>query len=178
DEPVAEVVARRLGAEVVERLVDPLLGGVYAGDTWRLSTRSVMPELERVALTSRSLLLGLRRRPPAPGGPFLLSLRGGLGSLTERLAERLGDRVRTGLAATAVRRVGSGWRVVTTKGDLEADAVVLTVPAPVAADLLAEAAPAAARPLGGIRYAAVATVALAFPGRLQLPEGSGFLAGP
>jgi oxygen-dependent protoporphyrinogen oxidase len=90
DPSVAEVVGARFGREVVDRLVDPLLGGIHAGTTERLSLASVAPAVAEVASRSRSLLLGLRGRvAQPPSGPLFLSLRGGLGRMVERLVDRL-----------------------------------------------------------------------------------------
>ena len=166
DPSVAEVVAGRLGSEVVDRLVEPLLGGIHAGRADRLSLAAVAPEVASSAAGSRSLLLGLRRRAPtAPEGPVFLGLRGGLERLVERLRERLeGVEIRSGAPVTSL-------------DELAADAVVLAVPAFAAADLLRPVCPEAASELDAIPYASVATVALAYPpDALPAPlDGSGFV---
>ena len=190
DPSVAEVVGGRFGREVVDRLVDPLLGGIHAGSTDRLSLASVAPAVAEAAARSRSLLLGLRsgsRRPPgtAAGGdgdrePLFLSVRGGLGRLVDRLRERLdGVEVRTGTEARELRRTEpQRWRL-SCSGDsaVDASSVVLTVPAFAAAGLLRAACPEAATQLDSIRYASVATVTFAYRTEdvRQLPDGSGFL---
>ena len=156
DPSVADVIGGRFGAEVLDRLVDPLVSGINAGRADRLSLRSVAPDVAVVAEGSRSLLLGLRRRPPPdPTTPVFLSLRGGL----QRLVDRLGEA----LVANGVElRVGSP---VTELPD--ADAVVVTVPAPAAADLVGVGE------LRTIEYASVALATLALP-PVAL-RGSGFL---
>lgn len=162
DPSVAAVVSGRFGREVTERLVEPLIGGIHAGRADRLSLTAVAPHVAGAAKANRSLLLGLRRLPPSTGGPVFLGLRGGLGRLIDRLAERLdGVDVRLGTAVPSL-------------DDLGARAVVCTAPAPAAARLLPE--PLAAE-LDAIAHASVVTVTLAYPeAALARPlDGSGFL---
>ncbi|HVL27124.1 MAG TPA: protoporphyrinogen oxidase [Acidimicrobiales bacterium] len=162
DPSVADVVAGRFGREVAQRLVEPLVGGIHAGRADRLSLTAVAPQIAGVARSSRSLLVGLRRMAPRPGGPVFLGVRGGLGRLVDRLADRL-DGVDVRLRSPVV-----------SLDDVAAAAVVCTLPAPAAARL----APAeAAAELGAIRHASVVTVTLAYPATaLARPlDGSGFL---
>lgn len=186
DPSVAEVLRPRLGDEVVERLVQPLLGGVHAGSVDRLSARSTVPEVLAIAASQRSLMLALRRRrrsaprPTAPPAPPLVSLRGGLGRLARGLVEAVGaQRVLTGARATAVRPAPEGWEVVGPGLRVLARRVVVAAPAYAAAGLLAEAAPALAGELHGIPYVDVATVTLALP-RTEVGDlvGTGFLVPP
>jgi protoporphyrinogen/coproporphyrinogen III oxidase len=173
---VAELVERRFGRQVVENLVDPLLGGVYAGDVRRLGLREAMPELYAAARRGSVLRAGARRRP-TPTGPTFYSLRDGLGELPNALLAALpAGSVSLGFPARSIERAGSGLAVTGAAGHECYDAVVLAVPAPAASDLLAGALPAASERLRGIAYASVASVLLAFP-RSALPAGlgSGFL---
>ncbi|MCA1692216.1 MAG: protoporphyrinogen oxidase [Actinobacteria bacterium] len=188
DLSVAEIVGHRYGREVVDRLVDPLLGGIHAGSTDRLSLASVAPVVAEAARGHRSLLLGLRRTagaagaPPAPERPLFLGVRGGLGRLVDRLGERLaGVDVRTGARVESLLpagRDGRSWRLdCGPAGAVEADGVVLTLPAFAAAALLGPACPQVVPDLEGITYASVVTATLAYrpdavPGAL---DGSGFL---
>ncbi len=179
DRSVADLVGERFGREVVDRLVEPLLGGVYAGRADRLSAAATAPAVWEAAAQHRSLLRGLRRERGAAtdgAGPVFLTLRGGLGRLVERLAEPLGARVRTGVRVTNVRH-DSGWSVATADGDVRADHVIVTVPAPAAAGLIRGTSPEAARELAGIRYASVAVVVLVYDARAAraVPAGSGML---
>ncbi len=170
DPSVAEVIGARFGAEVVDHVVEPLLGGINAGRADRLSLAATAPQLADAAHAHRSLLLGLRA--PVSSGPLFQSLRGGLGRLVDRLREHVD--VRTGMPAGAIDRGADGrWQV----GDLVADAVVVTVPAFAAAPLLENASPAAAAELRAIDYASVAIVTLGYaPSTVPaLPDGSGFL---
>ncbi len=109
DPTVADVVRPRLGHEVVDRIVQPLLGGVHAGSVDRLSARSTVPDVLELARSSRSLVLALRRRrraapaPTAPPAPPLVSLRGGLSGLVGALVDAIGaDRLVRGASVTAV----------------------------------------------------------------------------
>ncbi len=195
DIAVGRYVAARLGQEVVDRLVEPLLGGVYAGHADRISLRAALPHLLPVAREERSLIEGIRSlRTPAPAAPKpgaaappFRSVRGGLGRLPLAVAQACraaGVDIRTATAARTLRRTGPGWRLTVRNASgeqrLEADAVVLAVPAPAAARLLADEVPAAAAALRAVEYADMALVTLVFD-RAGLPgglPGSGFLVPP
>ncbi|WP_112108142.1 protoporphyrinogen oxidase, partial [Parafrankia sp. Ea1.12] len=116
DPTVGGYVGARVGREIVDRLVDPLLGGVYAGRADALSLQATVPQLTPIATEDRSLLLGAHRvrarTGPAPAQtPVFASLRGGLGSFAEKVASTSGATVRTGLMARELRRVEGGWQV-------------------------------------------------------------------
>ncbi len=188
DVAVGRLVAERMGQEVVDRLVEPLLGGVYAGDAYRISLRASVPALFEAAREHDSLLAAvrsvLRRRPAdrrAPGEPVFAGLDGGLGTLPGAVADACraaGGDLLTGVAATGLRRTGRGWAVALDDGhSLAADGVVLAVPAGAAARLLAAEAPAAAGELAAVEYASMAIVTMAFRREdlARLPRGSGFL---
>jgi protoporphyrinogen/coproporphyrinogen III oxidase len=182
DRSVADLVGERFGREVVDTLVEPLLGGVYAGATARLSAEATIPPVWSASRRSRSLLEGLRRQRSATvaSGPVFLTVRGGLSRLTGRLADGLDDRVRLGTPALGLRPDGPAWEVTVPGGRLQADRVVLALPARTAAALLAPVSRAAATDLAAVRTASVATVALAYargPG-VRLPAGSGVLVPP
>ncbi|HEX2042976.1 MAG TPA: protoporphyrinogen oxidase [Acidimicrobiales bacterium] len=184
DPSVADVVEGRMGREVVDRLVDPLVGGIHAGHADRLSARSAAAPLADAAHRHRSLILGLRSgRKSAPNegeGPMFLGVSGGLGRLVERLASALdGTEVRLGTAAGPLAAgTGGRWLVRCEPGPpVEADVVVLTLPAGPAAAALAPVAPSAARQLERIRYASVVVATMGYrpaavPSAL---DGSGFL---
>ena len=188
DVAVGEYVAARLGREVVDRLVEPLLGGVYAGDAYRISMRSAVPQLYQAAKTHDSLteaVRGIQERAAAAQqtGPVFMGIQGGVGQLPLAVAESArarGAEILTGTPVTELRRSGtSGWRVVTGDRVLEADGVIVAVPAPVAAELLRPEAPGAAAELGAVEYASMALITLAYRrADIELPEGSGFLVPP
>ncbi|MFD8723736.1 protoporphyrinogen oxidase [Streptomyces sp. NPDC059629] len=187
DVAVGEYVAARLGREVVDRLVEPLLGGVYAGDAYRISMRSAVPQLYQAAQTHDSLTEAVReiQAKAAAGqqtGPVFMGIEGGVGTLPLAVAESVrarGGEILTGAPVTGLRRDTEGWRVVTEGRALHADAVIVAVPAPAAAALLRAEAPAAAAELAGVEYASMALITLAYRrADLALPEGSGFLVPP
>ncbi len=178
DVSVGELVASRLGDEVVDRLVEPLLGGVYAGHAWRLSARATVPQLVATARLGRLLEAEL----PVVDKPVFAGIPGGMGRLVEALADGLD--VRTSATVRRLTRTASGFALVTGSAAdpamLEADAVVLATPAAPAARLLTDLAPAAAAELAGIEYASMAVVTLAFPvaALAHLGGTSGFLVPP
>ena len=178
DVSVASYVAGRVGSAVVDRLVEPLLGGVYAGRAELLSLRATMPQLPR---TDGSLLNAVAAvAPPPSSDPVFAGLRGGLQRLVDVTALRSGATVLTGRTVRRIERLPSGWRVVhgptTDEQSLEADAVVVAVPAAGAARLLADVAPQAATELAAMDYASVAIVTVAYR-RSQMPPlvESGYL---
>ena len=184
DVAVGSVVRARLGDEVADRLVEPLLGGVYAGRADALSLHATMPALfahlsERGGSLVRAAqaIVDVGARNPT-AGPVFASLEGGLGRLPLALAGSGRFTVRTGTTVRELTRTPTGFRLVTGPVPepevIEADAVVVAVPATKAARLLRTVAPAAAGELGGIEYASMVIATFAFRG-VDLPEGSGLL---
>jgi oxygen-dependent protoporphyrinogen oxidase len=204
EEPAADVsvtsrVGGRFGTELVDRLVEPLLGGVYAGRCDDLSFSATLPALAEAARGRSSLTEAAASLIPPPGGgaagaqsdvaqapdqqprPVFTTLAGGLGTLPEALAAASGAVVRTSAMVRELVRTQSGWRLTVgsahASGAVDADAVIIAVPAIPASRLLAGVADSAAAALGEIRYASMAIVTLAypvaaFPGAMT---GSGFL---
>jgi oxygen-dependent protoporphyrinogen oxidase len=185
DVDVASWVTARMGRAVLDRLVEPLLGGVYAGHADRLSLRAGVPALWEIAARGGSVLHQVAALPAA-AGPVFAGVRGGVARLPEALAAGLTDRgvrIRTGVSVRGLHRTPAGWSLETGpagRGELiEADAVVLAVPPAPAARLLRGAAPAASAELAGIRTASVAVVAVLLPaGQLSGVPGSGLLVPP
>lgn len=184
DAALGDLVRRRLGGEVHRRLVDPLVGGINAGDTDRLSAELTAPSLAAAARCHRSLVVGARRQAalaPADAGPVFLTLPGGLTRLVDALAARVaatGADVRTGERVNGVApAAGGGYVLDAGSGPLAADAVVLAAPAFATAALVVPHAPGAANTLAALDYASVALVALAYPADAvaRRLEGSGFL---
>jgi oxygen-dependent protoporphyrinogen oxidase len=183
DVSVGDLVAARLGDEIVDRLVEPLLGGVYAGHSRQISAAAAVPQL--LAMARRGSLLEQAAAVPASSAPVFATLPGGMGRLPGLIARDGGFEVRTSASVRALRRTPSGWAVTvgpTTRPEtIRAAAVVLATQAAPTARLLAEVAPAAAAELAHIETASVAVVTLAF--RAQdvpdaLFERSGFLVPP
>jgi oxygen-dependent protoporphyrinogen oxidase len=183
DLSVGDLLRPRLGAQVFDRLIDPLLGGVHAGRADLLSSRSTVPELDALARRSRSVYLGTRRRhQPAPSGPVLVTLDGGLTRLVDALASALdGSEVLLGGQVADLRRLDDGYLLQLADGsELAADAVVLATPAFVTAELLAQIAPEAAAATAEVPYADVASVTLVYPREALTRDldGTGFLVPP
>jgi oxygen-dependent protoporphyrinogen oxidase len=186
DVPVAGFVGARFGREVVERLVDPVLGGVYAGRSEELSFEATLGPLARESRHRASLSEAAGRllphsREAAPS--VFATLAGGLGGLPAVLAAASGATVRTGAMVRDLARTPSGWRLTLGSAHdaeyLDADAVVLALPAHPAGRLLASVpgAAAASAALREIGYASMAIVTLAYPGAAfpRPLEGSGYL---
>ena len=184
DVAVAEYIGARLGEEVVDRLVDPLLGGVYAGRSAELSFDATLPALaaasrkyRSLAEAARSLLPPRASASPGPaqapgtraGGSVFTTLAGGLGMLPAYLAKVSGAEVRTAAMARELAPAGSGWRLTVGSAaapeQVDADAVILAIPARPAGRLLADVprVSAAVTAFGEISYASMAIVTLAYP---------------
>lgn len=178
DRSVAEVVRARFGTEVLERLVDPLLGGIHAGRSEDLSLASVAAPVAEAAASGGSLMRALRRRPAAAPGPVFQTVRPGLCRMIESLVGA-GPGLSLGVGVTGIERTGvGGYAVITGEAEaIAADAVVVATPASVAARLLAGVAPRAAQGLAMIDYSSVATLTLAYrPQDVGHDlDGSGFL---
>ena len=187
DVDVAGFVTARLGPAVTERLVEPLLGGVYAGRADRLSLRATLPVAWAAATTGTGLVAHVRRVQAAPPDtrPVFTGLAGGVARLTEELTGRLaarGVQVRTGATVQRLERAGTGWRLHLGPAGLgpalDADAVLLALPAPALARLAGPVLtdPGPLRALGRVRLASMALViALLPPGTLDGLTGSGVL---
>jgi oxygen-dependent protoporphyrinogen oxidase len=175
DLSVGELVRTRLGDAVVDRLVDPLLGGVYAGKADLLSVRATLPQLWPHLATHASLVAAARaaRGNPRPGPVFAQTV-GSLGLLPPALAEGLD--VRLGTTVRGLARTGDGWRLETgSTADpsyVDVEAVILAVPAAPAARLLQGQVPT--EELAGVGYASIAIVTLALDGPSP-GAGSGYL---
>ncbi|MFC9298256.1 protoporphyrinogen oxidase [Streptomyces sp. NPDC057011] len=186
---VAAYLASRFGQEAVDRLVEPLLGGVYAGRADRLSLRAAMPRIAALAEQGAPLLPALRRMKgagaPRPAPVAVRGVAGGAGRLPRAVARSSGARILTGTTARALHRTPAGrWRVQAMTADgaltMEADAVILALPAFAAAELLRPHSPLAEADLAAIPHASTAVITMAFA-RAQahfLPEGNGFLVPP
>lgn len=189
DLSVGHLVRGRLGDEVYEHLVAPLLSGVNAGDADRLSVAAGAAHLALASRRSPSLIRGLREQQQAaldagadPTAPVFHGIPVGTQTLTDLLLARLtqaGTAVHLSCPVESLVRDGDGYALRIPQGRIEADRVVLCTPAPVAARLLAELAPTAAEGLADLEYASAAMVTLAVPrASLDHPlDASGFLVG-
>jgi oxygen-dependent protoporphyrinogen oxidase len=171
DESVAELVTRRLGAELAERFADPLVAGIYAGDPRKLSARHALPRLAQLETKYGSIIKGQvavareckktgqipRNRAPS------FSFDEGLQVLPDTLATQLGDAVKLSTPVTQLVQSGDTWRVVTANGGMEYGAVIYCGTAYQLAQLQIMAqAPMDLSPFSEIRYAPVASVVLGF----------------
>ena len=175
DTSLGAFVAHRFGSEVLENLIDPVLAGTRAGGAESLSLAAATPVIDSLARRNRSLIAGLRGQDPSGPPPFL-AVGGGMDRLVERLAAVLGDsvEVRTGARVAGIARSTRGFELqLANGGTLEAQGVILTVPAFGAAAILAQLSPRAAAQLATIQYASVASVTLVYPeGSWTPPEGT------
>ena len=169
DESIAAFVTRRMGREAYERLVEPLMSGIYAGDGEQLSLAATFPNLRQLEREHGSVTRGLLASSGASADarPPFLSLRGGMGELTAAIADRLTETtIVTGQSVTALRRGSgaAGYELLLAGGDsLAAEAVVLATPAYVTAELIASLDPELATAHAEIPYGSSALVTLAYP---------------
>jgi len=185
DVAVGALVRERYGEQVVDRLVDPLLGGVYAGRADGLSLEVTMPQLAETARVEHTLRAAVRaaqaKRNRTPG-PVFTAVDGGMTRLVAAAAAASGARISLGLPVRDISRTAHGWRLLLGAAPFpqtdDVDAVVLAVPSRPAARLLAGVSAEAAEAVGVLDYASVALVGLALPPGTPLPELSGFLVPP
>lgn len=172
DESIASFISRRLGAEVTDRLVAPLLGGIYGGDANALSVRATLPQFVDAEAKYGSLVWAMRAQRAAAkkdnGASAFLTLRRGIGGLIDRLASEVGQRLRTGVRVSSLSVLPAGDARGRFALDIEggapafADSVVLAVPANAASRLLSVVEPRASESLGAIPHTSTAVVFLAF----------------
>jgi protoporphyrinogen/coproporphyrinogen III oxidase len=186
DESVAEFVERHYGSEMVDRLADPLLSGVYGGEAANLSVRAVLPrfaEMERIHGSLGKAMLAARRKTTSarkPAAPLFTSLKNGMQSLAETIISRLRpDALLTSSPVLAVQqqREAGGWTVSAGLKSDQFDAVIVALPGPAAANVLHITNADLSRELGAIQYSSSITVALGYDDQVRrsLPPGFGFL---
>jgi len=183
DESVGDFVRRRLGTEFVDRMVGPMVAGIYAADPDDLSLRGALNRMFELEREHRSLFLAMARigRGGAPPG-HLHTLPGGAGELTTTMAHRLGDRLTCSRRVVSLERKADHWEVTATDQQdaphtLTARHVVLACPAPAQARIIDKLDPAARDALAGIPYGPVAVVSTAWaPDSWSIePDGFGVL---
>ncbi len=168
---VGRIIRKRFGKQVHERLVDPLVGSIYAADTICFSLAGV-PQIEALATNHRSLLLGARRmraKLPTVSGPIFATPRRGMAALTDALVDALrgaGAEIRTATMVSTIERAGPAWKVCLRDGtSIDADGIILATPARTTAPLLAGLSPSSANALAAFEHAGVVMVTLAIAGR-------------
>jgi protoporphyrinogen/coproporphyrinogen III oxidase len=188
DETVAQMVERHFGTEVVDRLADPLLSGVYGGDAASLSVRAVLPrfvEMEesygslcRAMLAGRKKLAAMQKAKGYAPKPLFSSLRGGMQQMIDAIVARLNpESLRTSTKVSQLTRNSTGWELVTPRGTEQFDAVIFATPARIASQMLAATDAQLSEDLGKVEYSSSITVTLGYQ-REQLkscPPGFGFL---
>ncbi|MHB8148258.1 MAG: protoporphyrinogen oxidase [Vulcanimicrobiaceae bacterium] len=185
DESLSSFVTRRFGREILDRLAQPLIGGIYSGDPERLSMQATLPQLLYMERTHGSLVHGMRsamQNPQPAASPHrMVSLRGGLGTLVAALERELRASIRTSSEAVRLQRrsaSGQGWTItLSDRSEVEADAVICALPADASARLLDDLEPQAAALLRTITYHSVATVTIIFASDdiPKLPRCTGFV---
>jgi oxygen-dependent protoporphyrinogen oxidase len=179
EESVHDFVCRRFGREAAELLADALVTGIHAGDPHLLSMQAAFPRIAGFEREKGSVFKGMAKRKPR-GRMTTWSLRGGLRTLVESLADQLGEKIRYQSSVARVeRRAEAGWSVILENGQgLPADLVILTCPAYRQAEILRGLDAVLADDIAGIRYSGVAIVALGYR-QVQVPssvDGFGYIA--
>jgi len=185
DESVAALVARHYGAEVVDRLADPLLSGIYGGEAASLSVRAILPRFAEMERTHGSLgraMLAARKKLPRPtnktAAPLFTSLKNGMQQLVETLVARLNpNSLLTNAPVESIQPRTGGWSVSAGLKSEHFNAVILALPALASAKLLSTGGPELSAELAAIRYSSSITVGLGYDRavRQSLPAGFGFL---
>jgi oxygen-dependent protoporphyrinogen oxidase len=185
DESVAALVERHYGRELVDRLADPLLSGIYGGEASTLSVRAVLPrfaEMERThGSLARAMLAGRKQMSETgsqPARPLFASLKNGMQQLVDALLSRLTrSALLINMPVDNLRAEAHGWRVSAGAKTDSFDGAILATPAHSAARLLSSCSPELANELGGIGYSSSITVGLGYGRevRQSLPPGFGFL---
>jgi oxygen-dependent protoporphyrinogen oxidase len=184
DETVAALVERHYGAEMVDRVADPLLSGVYGGDAAQLSARAVMPRMvemeEKYGSLGRGMLAARKNAKSPEAGPasIFTSLKNGMQQLPDTAVAKIpAEALRPNTAVQAVQRQDRGWVVSAGYSSDQFDAVIMATPAPLAAVLLEISSAELSSELRAIPYSSSVTVALGFGKQVRdaLPPGFGFL---
>ena len=184
DESVGEFVRRHFGQEMVDRVAEPLLAGVYGGNAERLSIRAVLPrfaemEREHGSLVRATLQAKARARtlarPGAKPQPLFTSLRNGMQQMVDALLGTLPQAsIRLQQQDLSLRKINDDWEIESAGIRERFQAVLLAVPAPSAAGLLRQFHPGLIEGLEKIQYTSSVAVALAYD-QVDLPPGHGFL---
>lgn len=191
DESVASLVERHYGAEMVDRLADPLLSGIYGGEASSLSVRAVLPRFAEMERTHGSLsraMLAARKKMPGSANkntpPLFTSLKNGMQQLVDTIVPQLNQpSLRTNTPVESIHPETAGWTVTlspeaqTGPQSNHFDAIILAVPTRAAAQLIRTSSPELSAELAAIAYTSSITVGLGYDRevRQSLPPGFGFL---
>jgi len=175
DESLAAFVKRRLGRELYDRLIEPLMGGIYAGDGEQLSLAATFPQLRQTELEHGGLIKGMlaakKKAPPSKPGSkkwsAFLTPTTGLAEIVEALEARLNGanaEIRCGTRVVGIEAASPGYQARLESGEsLPADAIIFATPAFITADLISNLDSQLSNTLGAIPYVATATVSVAYP---------------
>jgi oxygen-dependent protoporphyrinogen oxidase len=182
DESVASLVTRHYGEEMVDRLADPLLSGIYGGSARELSVQAVMPrfaEMEREhGSLSRAMLKARKKTPANAQRSLFTSLKNGMEQIVQAVASRLApSSLRTNTAVREIQPEANCWKISAGENSSNFDGLILAVPAHASGSLLRECAPQLSVELSAIRYTSSITVAMGYDAKVRrsLPPGFGFL---
>jgi oxygen-dependent protoporphyrinogen oxidase len=177
DESLRDFGYRRVGKEFTDTFLDPMSAGIYASTAAKLSVHAAFPAVVRLEREYGGLFKGMikrRKRRAGPGGR-LMSFHGGVGTFVDHLGEVLGETVRTGIKVRSLRRGTEGYILLTTDGELTADAVVLSTPAYAAARMLRHLDDELAYWLGQVGYTPIAVVGFGYRDLAHPLKGFGLL---
>lgn len=185
-ETIWNFAARRIGPEAADTLVSALVLGVFGGDARQLSLAHCFPSMAAMERKHGGLVKAMiAKRKEGGGEPMgpsgtLTTFQGGIGRLTERAAHDLGDRIRLGCEVSSLERDGNRYRLKTSTGDVEAEHVVLALPAHRAADIIRKLDPQLSDSLAAIQHAPIAVVCTGYPrDRVEHDmKGFGFMVPP
>jgi len=193
DESLSSFARRRIGEEALEKLLDPMVAGIFAGDPDRMSLKAAFPAIYQLERRYGGLIKGLIAKmkeakksgkkasgPAGPGG-VLTSFVGGVSDLIGALERELSSSLKTGTKVLSLEKTASGWKVIFSNGEETHeetfDAVVLSTPSYVSAELLKKVAPEISSLLSQIEYSPISVVAFGFEkrGLGHNLDGFGFL---
>ncbi|HDH06576.1 MAG TPA: protoporphyrinogen oxidase [Nitrospirae bacterium] len=199
DETVADFIIRRLGREALEKLIDPMVSGIYAGDPYRMSIKNCFPRIKELEQEYGSLIRAMiklrkagktkskecrqqssgsapQKVSAAPGGT-LTSFYNGAQTITDALAERLGSCLNTGVSVHGIAKENNSYKLYTSKETVDADIVILASPAYASADILKDFDGELSKVLSSIPYPHVSVVCFGY-GKAEVTHpltGFGFL---
>ncbi|MEW6602249.1 MAG: protoporphyrinogen oxidase, partial [Nitrospirota bacterium] len=196
DESVADFIIRRLGHEALDKLIDPMVSGIYAGDPYRMSIRNCFPRIKELEDQYGSLIramIKIRKQKKAEGrasgdkgeatkvsaapGGTLTSFYDGAQTITDALAARLGKRLRVGISVYGITRESGSYQVTTSDHTYNADIVIIATPAYATSEILRDFDAELSRALSAILYPHVSVVCFGYrKERVSHPlNGFGFL---
>jgi oxygen-dependent protoporphyrinogen oxidase len=173
EETVSDFIIRRLGREALEKLIDPMVSGVFAGDPYSMSIKSCFPRIKELEKEYGSLIRAMIRiskeRKKSKGSGISVAPTGNLTSfydgaqtITDALAEVLGNRLKLGVSVKGTEKEGDCYRLHTTAGVFDVDALVLASPAFVSSEILKDIAPGISKNLSEIPYPPLSIVCFGY----------------